>query len=234
MARKILVIDDDKDLCILIKKYGEQEGYTVQSAHTGSQGLLKVESDNFHLIILDIMLPVINGFNVLSEIRKSNTTPILMLTAKDTESDKIRGLKMGADDYLTKPFSMNELMARVESLVRRYTLLNNSIPPVKPLVYLQRIVIDAENRTVNKNDITINLTAKEFDMLYLFATNAGRIFTKKQLYTQVWNEDYAFDDSNIMSFISKLRKKIEPDVNNPFYIQTIRGVGYRLNLEACL
>jgi len=234
MANKILVIDDDKDLCALIKKYGEQEGYVVQSAYTGSQGLLKVKSDNYHLIILDIMLPEINGFNVLSEIRKSDTAPILMLTAKDAESDKIAGLKMGADDYLTKPFSMNELLARIESLIRRYTLLNNSTSPAKPIIHLLGMTIDAEKRTVHANDTAIDLTAKEFDMLYFFATNTGRIFTKKQLYTQVWNEDYAFDDSNIMSFISKLRKKIEPDAANPFYIQTIRGVGYRFNQGACL
>jgi len=231
---KILVIDDDKDLCSLIKKYGEHGGYIVQSAHTGSQGLLMAESDNFHLIILDVMLPVIDGFNVLSEIRKSNSTPILMLTSKDAESDKILGLKMGADDYLTKPFSMNELMARVESLVRRYTILNKSATPTKMMLRLQGMTIDAEKRAAFVNDTSIDLTAKEFDMLHFFATNAGRIFTKKQLYTQVWNEDYAFDDSNIMSFISKLRKKIEQDTTNPFYIQTVRGVGYRFNQEAIL
>jgi len=234
MTHKILVIDDDKDLCTLIKKYGEQNGYTVQLAYTGSQGLLRAQADNFQLIILDIMLPEINGFSVLSEIRKSDTTPILMLTAKDSESDKVLGLKMGADDYLTKPFSMNELLARIESLVRRYTLLNNAIPPTKPIIHLRGMTVDAEKRAVYLNGATINLTAKEFDMLYFFATNAGRIFTKKQLYMQVWDEDYAFDDSNIMSFISKLRKKIEPDAVNPFYIQTIRGVGYRFNQGADL
>jgi DNA-binding response OmpR family regulator len=231
MTHKILVIDDDKDLCALIKKYGEQESYAVQTAFSGSQGLREIESNTYHLVILDIMLPEIDGFSVLSEIRKKNTMPVLMLTAKDTEPDKIKGLKMGADDYLTKPFSMNELMARVESLIRRYTLLNNSTPHTIPLIHLRGMTIDAPNRTVLINDTAADLTAKEFDLLYFLATNKGKIFTKKQLYTQVWKDDYAFDDSNIMSFISKLRKKIELNPDNPAYIQTVRGVGYRFNKE---
>ena len=234
MAHKILIIDDDKDLCALIKKCGEQEGYMVQAAYSGSTGLQMIEANTYHLIILDIMLPEINEFSVLAEMRKSNIAPVLMLTAKDTETDKVKGLKMGADDYLTKPFSMGELMARVESLIRRYTRLNNSARQTLPLIEFRGMTVDVENRAVYVNSATVDLTAKEFDMLYFLATHTGKIFTKKQLYTQVWNDDYAFDDSNIMSFISKLRKKIEPDSNNPFYIQTIRGVGYRFNGEAVL
>jgi DNA-binding response OmpR family regulator len=228
------VIDDDKDLCALIKRYGAQECYTVQTAFSGSQGLQEIETNNYHLVILDIMLPEIDGFSVLSEIRKKNAMPVLMLTAKDTEPDKVKGLKMGADDYLTKPFSMKELMARVESLIRRYTLLNNSLLHTIPHIELRGMTIDVENRTVLVNYTVVDLTAKEFDLLYFLATHKGKIFTKKQLYTHVWKDDYAFDDSNIMSFISKLRKKIEPDSNNPFFIQTIRGVGYRFNQGASL
>jgi len=231
---KILVIDDDKELCALIKKYGEQENYAVHLAYNGSQGLQKIEASTYQLVILDVMLPEINGFSILSEIRKKSTTPVLMLTAKDAEADKVKGLKLGADDYLTKPFSMNELMARIESLIRRYTLLNNSVLHISPQIQLKGMLIDVENRTVSVNNSMIDLTAKEFDLLYFLATHKGKIFTKKQLYIQVWDDDYAYDDSNIMSFISKLRKKIEPDTNNPYYIQTIRGVGYRFNQEASL
>jgi DNA-binding response OmpR family regulator len=234
MEQKILIIDDDKELCALIKKYGEQANYLIHVAYSGSQGLKKAEENEYQLIILDVMLPEINGFSVLSEIRKDNPTPVLMLTAKDSEDDKIKGLSIGADDYLTKPFSMNELMARTHSLIRRYTLLNNNTPDIIQPIQLQGMIINAENRTVLQNEKNIDLSAKEFDLLYFLAINNGKIFTKRQLYLQVWKEDYAFDDSNIMSFISKLRKKIESDPTQPFYIQTIRGIGYRFNQGAAL
>jgi len=230
---KILMVDDDKELCALIKKYAEQEQYTVQVAYTGTAGLQEVKKDTYQLIILDVMLPEINGFSVLSEIRKVSNIPVLMLTAKNSETDKVNGLRLGADDYLTKPFSMDEFLARITSLIRRYTVLN-SPTVMNTVIKLKGMVIDGENRKVTVSEIEIELTGKEFDMLYFLAANKGRIFTKKQIYSQVWGEDYAYDDSNIMSFISKLRKKIESDSNNPFYIQTIRGVGYRFNQEAVL
>jgi DNA-binding response OmpR family regulator len=234
MENRVLVIDDDKELAELIKKYGDRANYSVDLAHTGSQGLLKVEEDDYQLIILDVMLPVIDGFNVLAEIRKRKQTPVLMLTAKDSEADKVKGLSMGADDYLTKPFSLNELMARTHSLIRRYTVLNSQMSEKSSVLELKGMRIDIQNRVVAKDEKNIDLTAKEFDLLYFLASHPGRIFTKKQLYSQIWKEDYAFDDSNIMSFISKLRKKIESDPAQAFYIQTIRGVGYRFNQEAKL
>lgn len=230
---KILIIDDDKDLCTLIKKYAEQEQYAVQVAYTGTAGLQKAKKETYQLIILDVMLPEINGFSVLSEIRKISNVPVLMLTAKNSETDKVNGLRLGADDYLTKPFSMDEFWARITSLIRRYTVLNSPIV-INTIIKLKGMVIDGENRKVTVNEVEIELTGKEFDMLYFLASNKGRIFTKKQIYSQVWDDDYAYDDSNIMSFISKLRKKIEADTNAPFYIQTIRGIGYRFNQEAAL
>lgn len=234
MNNKILVIDDDKDVCALVQKYAEQEGLQADVAYTGIAGLKKASEKEYQLIIIDIMLPEIDGFSVLSEIRKTSSVPILMLTAKDDERDKVKGLRNGADDYLTKPFSINELTARIASLVRRYTQLNQAAHSQQPIIELQGLTIDVENRTAYINNVAVELTAKELDMLIFFANNPGRIFTKKQIYTQVWEDDYAFDDSNIMSFISKLRKKIEPDANNPYYIQTVRGVGYRFNKEASL
>lgn len=231
---KILVVDDDKELCALIKKYAEKENYIVHEAYSGSQGLQKVETDAYKLIILDIMLPELSGFSVLAEIRKQSAVPILMLTAKDEEADKVKGLRLGADDYLTKPFGMNELMARIESLIRRYTTLNNSEYMDTTIIKLKGMEIDAANRTVIVEGNAVDLTAKEFDLLYFLAIHRGRIYTKKQLYIRVWNDEYAFDDSNIMSFISKLRKKIEPNPSEPFYIQTVRGVGYRFSQEASL
>ena len=154
----------------------------------------------------------------------------LMLTAKDSEADKVSGLRLGADDYLTKPFLMNEFVARVHSLVRRYTIFNNS-ENQNTVLKFKGLEIDDSLRTVYVNDEIVPLTAKEFDLLYFLASNQGKVFTKEQIYTHVWNEDYSFDDRNIMSFISKLRKKIRNTKLDFYYIQTIHGIGYRFDLE---
>lgn len=203
-------------------------------AHGGIEGLRLTEEyrSSLSLVILDIMMPDLDGFQVLQKIREVSNVPVLMLTAKSDEEDKVSGLRLGADDYLTKPFSINELMARVNSLIRRYTTLNPVTEISADFIRLQGMTIDKINRVVTLNDSTVELTGKEFDLLSFLASNKGRVFTKKQIYTQVWYNEYAFDDSNIMSFISKLRKKIEPDPEQPFYIQTVRGVGYRFNKEA--
>ena len=228
----VLIIDDDKELCALMRKCVEQENLSVITAHNGSEGLRLASENNCSLVILDVMLPDIDGFQVLRKIREVSIVPVLMLTAKNDESDKVLGLRIGADDYLTKPFGINELTARVNSLIRRFTTLNPSIGGETESIIFKEMVIDKANRLVTINGNIIDLTGKEFDLLFFLAANKGRVFTKKQIYTQVWEEDYAFDDSNIMSFISKLRKKIEPDPEQPFYIQTVRGVGYRFNKEA--
>ena len=232
----VLIIDDDKELCALMKKCIEQENLTAVVAYCGAEGLRLVDENkddrSLTLIILDIMLPDIDGFQVLKKIREGNNLPILMLTAKNSEDDKVSGLRLGADDYLTKPFSINELMARVNSLIRRYTALNPTFSVETECLALKGMTIDKADRIVKVNDVPVELTSREFDLLAFLASNKGRIFTKKQIYTQVWENEYAFDDSNIMSFISKLRKKIEPDPDNPFYILTVRGVGYRFNKEA--
>lgn len=232
MAERVLIIDDDTELCALMRKCAMQEGLEADIAYTGKDGLEKITGNNdaYCLVILDVMLPGMNGFQVLSEIRKNSTVPVLMLTAKGDEIDKVTGLRLGADDYLTKPFSINELMARMESLIRRYTRYNQTHP--SDVLTFKNMVINKETRTVYINGNPVVLTGKEFDLLVFLASNKGRVFTKKQIYTQVWGDEYAFDDNNIMSFISKLRKKIEPDTEHPFYILTVHGVGYRFNKEA--
>ena len=230
----VLIIDDDKELCALMKKCVEQENMSAIIAHGGMEGLRLIDENNgsCSLVILDVMMPDLDGFQVLQKIRETNNVPVLMLTAKSDERDKVSGLRLGADDYLTKPFSINELMARVNSLIRRYTTLNPTFAMDTDCMIFKGMAIDKENRSVSVNDIPVELTSKEFDLLFFLASNKGRVFTKKQIYTQVWEEEYAFDDSNIMSFISKLRKKIEPDPEHPYYILTVRGVGYRFNKEA--
>lgn len=230
---KVLIIDDDKEFCALMKKCIEQEKLSAVTVYNGIEGvrLIDENKDSYSLIILDVMLPDIDGFQILQKIRDTSNIPVLMLTAKSSEEDKVFGLRLGADDYLTKPFGINELLARVNSLIRRYTTLNPFTADIDS-ISLKDMVIDKLNRTVTVKDIPVLLTGKEFDLLLFLASNKGRVFTKKQIYSQVWEEEYAFDDSNIMSFISKLRKKIEPDPDHPFYILTVRGVGYRFNKEA--
>ena len=230
---KVLIIDDDKELCALMKKCIEQEKLSAVTVYNGIEGvrLIDENKDSYSLIILDVMLPDIDGFQILQKIRDTSNIPVLMLTAKSSEEDKVFGLRLGADDYITKPFTPLELLARVNSLIRRYTTLNPFTADIDS-ISLKDMVIDKLNRTVTVKDIPVLLTGKEFDLLLFLASNKGRVFTKKQIYSQVWEEEYAFDDSNIMSFISKLRKKIEPDPDHPFYILTVRGVGYRFNKEA--
>lgn len=231
---KILMIDDDRELCALMKKCAEKESFSAMCAYSGMEGLKLAAGgqESFSLVILDIMLPDLNGFQVLQKIRETSNVPVLMLTAKSDEEAKVSGLRLGADDYLTKPFSIHELMARVNSLIRRYTTFNTAAGTYAECMTLNKITIDKANRLVYVNGNMPELTGKEFELLLFLAANRGRVFTKKQIYTQVWEEAYAYDDNNIMSFISKLRKKIEPDPERPFFIQTVRGVGYRFNKEA--
>lgn len=234
--KQVLIIDDDKELCALMKKCIEQENLSAVTAYSGIEGLqiIKENQNNngFSLIILDVMMPYMDGFQVLKKIREVSNIPVLMLTAKSNEEDKVLGLRLGADDYLTKPFSINELTARVHSLIRRYTTLNPAFSEETDCICLKDMTIDRGNRSVTVRGALVELTGTEFDLLVFLASNKGRIFTKKQIYTQVWEDEYAFDDSNIMSFISKLRKKIEPNPEQPFYVLTVRGVGYRFNKEA--
>lgn len=227
LKQKILIIDDDADLCRLLKNNLEQEGYQVCIRHDGVTGLEEAQNSDYQLIILDIMLPLINGYEVLKKIREKSFVPVLMLTAKDSEGDKVSGLRMGADDYLTKPFSNSEFLARVSSLLRRYTVFNTADASGKTIV-LGRLSVDKSAREVRKDGLPLELTAKEFDLLLFFAQNPGKVFTKKQIYRAVWMDEYAFDDNNIMVHIRRLRKKIEDNPENPVYILTVWGVGYKL------
>lgn len=226
MKYKILIIDDDKDLCRLLKKYLELNDFSVDIQNDGQEGLDFALKYSYHLIVLDVMLPTKNGFDILIQLRQSTNVPVLMLTAKDSEADKISGLRMGADDYITKPFSTNEFIARVQSLIRRYTVFANEAD--KPaIIEYDGLEIDLATRLVKVNNKPIELTAKEFDLLYFLIEHKGQVFTKRQIYSSVWKEEYAFDDNNIMVHIRRLRKKIETDSEKTRYIQTVWGVGYK-------
>ena len=229
---RILLAEDDRMLNRALCYQLENLDFQVDSCLDGEDALFYGEQNIYDVILLDRMLPGMEGTEILTALRaKGISTPIIMITALGTLSDKVKGLDLGADDYLTKPFGINELMARVNSLIRRYTTLNPVAGSEAATMLLKDMVIDKVNRTVTLQNLPVELTGKEFDLLVFLASNKGRVFTKKQIYTQVWAEEYAFDDSNIMSFISKLRKKIEPNPEQPFYIQTVRGVGYRFNKE---
>ena len=187
---KVLIIDDDKELCALMKKCIEQEKLSAVTVYNGIEGvrLIDENKDSYSLIILDVMLPDIDGFQILQKIRDTSNIPVLMLTAKSSEEDKVFGLRLGADDYLTKPFGINELLARVNSLIRRYTTLNPFTADIDS-ISLKDMVIDKLNRTVTVKDIPVLLTGKEFDLLLFLASNKGRVFTKKQIYSQVWRKN---------------------------------------------
>ena len=229
MEKRILLVDDDVELCRLLERSARWVGFTLEAVHNGREGCRLAMREEYVLIILDVMLPEMDGFEVLAQIRAQSTVPVLMLTARDTDQDKINGLLGGADDYLTKPFGLEELMARVQSLVRRYTVFDAAKP--ETLIMLKDMRIDRSQREVWVRGEERVLSGREFDLLLFLAAHAGQVFTKRQLYEQLWPAEEDFDEGNMMAFISKLRKKIEP-IGEPYYIQTVKGIGYRFNREA--
>lgn len=227
---RILIIDDDKELCVLIKQSVLRESIEADCCYSGKSGLLQLKEKEYQLVILDVMMPGFDGFETLEQIRKESSLPILMFTSKNDSASKVRGLRAGADDYLTKPFDMDELIARILSLIRRYTRFNPKDGQLQTFDF-DGLVIDFHNRSIHSVNGDYELPPKEFDLLLLLAKNQGKILTKQQIYETVWGEDYVYDDSNIMAIISRLRKKIEENPGNPHYIQTVKGVGYRFNRE---
>ena len=227
---RILVIDDDKELCALIKQSVLQECIKADCCYSGKSGLLQLKEKEYQLVILDVMMPGYDGFEILEQIRKENSLPILMFTSKNDSASKVRGLRAGADDYLTKPFDMDELIARIVSLIRRYTRFNQKDGQTQKFSF-SGLTFDFNNRSIITVNGEFKLPPKEFDLLLFLAKNQGKILTKQQIYEKVWGEDYVYDDSNIMAIISRLRKKIEENPGNPQYIQTVKGIGYRFNKE---
>lgn len=227
---KTLIIDDDKELCKIIAKGIQAENMEADYCYSGIDGLDRIKKFDYQLVVLDVMMRGMDGFETLDQIRKDYSVPVLMLTAKDDNVSKVKGLRSGADDYLTKPFNMEELIARVISLIRRYTLLNN-VEQQTEILSFGELRVDTGNRTVTSENGTFELPPKEYDILLYLIRNQGRILTKQQIYEHVWGENYVYDDSNIMAVISRLRKKIESSSGGLKYIQTIKGIGYRFNRE---
>ncbi|MGE6541530.1 response regulator transcription factor [Bacillus luti] len=225
---RILIADDDKEIRNLLKIYLERELYLVDTAINGDEALHLFNQNNYNLVILDLMMPKVDGIEVCRKLRDKTNVPILMLTAKDHEVDKILGLSIGADDYITKPFSIHEVVARVKALMRRFLVLgSNTNIQEKTTLTFKGLTIDLNTYTVHTNKKEINLTGKELELLKFFTSNPGQVFTKTQLFRNVWNDNYIEDDNTVMVHIRKLRKKIEVDPSNPKFIQTVWGIGYK-------
>lgn len=224
--KKILIVEDEVTIAELEKDYLELSGFNVDIETSGDAGLKKAKEDKYSLIILDVMLPRVDGFDICKEIRKTMDIPILMVSAKKEDIDKIRGLGLGADDYITKPFSPSELVARVKSHLTRYErLVGNSNK--REEIEVKGLRIDKASRRVYINDKEISFTTKELDLLIFLAENPNRVFSKDELFDKLWGIDAYGEVSTVTVHIRKIREKIEADTSNPEYIETVWGAGYR-------
>ena len=227
----ILVAEDEKDIRNLLKLQLEQEGYSVFDARDGIEALEIMQQNAIDLAIFDVMMPRLDGFNLLRKIRQTSNIPVIFLTARGEDMDKVLGLGLGADDYLVKPFSMAELLARVGAQLRRNLEYSSYKLQTSSKVEYGNLCLDKDACCVYKDGRLIELNAKEYLLIKYFMENPERVFTKKQLYSAVWDEDLYYDDNTIMVHISHIRNKIEEDPRNPKYILTIRGIGYRFHKQ---
>lgn len=230
LSSRILIIDDEKPIVEILKYNLEKNGYSTIEAYDGEEGLKLAQEKNPDLILLDVMLPKMDGFTVLRILRQTMTTPILMLTAKEEEVDKVLGLELGADDYVTKPFSMRELIARVKANLRRSGINNGE--GMSNIIIVNNLSIDLSKYKVEKNGRPIELTSREFDLLKFLVANRGLIFSREMLLEKVWGYEYFGDVRTVDVTIRRLREKIEDDPANPRYIHTKRGVGYYFSEES--
>lgn len=220
----ILVIEDNKDVNLMVKEALVDEGYSVKSAFTGIEGVKEIKNFNYDLILLDIMLPYKSGDEVLKEIRTFSEVPVIIISAKDMVGTKIDLLKMGADDYITKPFDLGEVIARVQSNLRR---TKKQIENNKIFIY-KDMELDDNKKIVLVNKVEVDLTAKEYRILELLIKNKGKVYTKANLYESIWGEEYIGDDNAVKTHISNLRNKLKKANPNNEYIETVWGLGYRL------
>ncbi|MGF7087993.1 two-component system alkaline phosphatase synthesis response regulator PhoP [Kroppenstedtia sanguinis] len=227
--QKVLVVDDEPSIVKLVQFNLEKEGFAVEVASDGPSALAKVVEGLFDLIVLDLMLPQMDGLEVCKEIRKKNShLPILMLTAKNEEFDKVLGLELGADDYMTKPFSPRELVARVKAILRRMgALREQGIQEDRKYLRVGELEMDTEGYEVRKNGDPVDLTPKEFELLIHLASHRGKVLSRDQLLNAVWDYDYIGDTRIVDVHVSHLREKVEEDSRNPIYIKTVRGIGYK-------
>lgn len=231
MDANILVVDDEPEIADLVEVYLKSEGFTVFKCYNGADALAVVKEQSLDLAILDVMLPDISGFTLCGEIRKEHHFPVLMLTARTEDMDKITGLTIGADDYITKPFNPLELMARVKAHLRRYTRYNETgrAPDSRDVLDFNGLVIDRSTHTCALYDQPLSLTPIEFDILWMLAENRGQVISAERLFESVWKEKYLDRNNTVMVHIRRLREKMGEPSRNPRFIKTVWGVGYKID-----
>ena len=227
---KILIVEDEEAIADLEKDYLELSGFKVEVANDGQSGLHKALKENYDLFILDLMLPGVDGFDICRQVREEKNTPIIMVSAKKDDIDKIRGLGLGADDYMTKPFSPSELVARVKAHLARYDRLTGSAAQKNKVIEIRGLKIDTTARRVWINGEEKTFTTKEFDLLTFLASHPNHVYTKEELFSKIWDMESVGDIATVTVHIKKIREKIEFNTAKPQYIETIWGVGYRFKV----
>ena len=224
---KLLLVEDDPEICGMLKKFLEKENFEIITANDGEEACSKFRQETCDLVLLDLMLPKISGMDVLQQIRAQSTVPIIIMSAKDTDSDITLGLGLGADDYVTKPFSMVQVLARIKANLRRTGQYAASSPARPSLLSVGELRMNLEDYTVSKQGKEIELTAKEFEILRLLMQNPRKVYTKEQIYSLIWNDAYFGDENAVNVHISRLRNKIEDNPRSPKYVITVWGIGYK-------
>lgn len=224
---KLLLVEDDPEICGMLKKFLEKENFEIITANDGEEACSKFRQETCDLVLLDLMLPKISGMDVLQQIRAQSTVPIIIMSAKDTDSDITLGLGLGADDYVTKPFSMVQVLARINANLRRTGQYAASSPARPSLLSVGELRMNLEDYTVSKQGKEIELTAKEFEILRLLLQNPRKVYTKEQIYSLIWNDAYLGDENAVNVHISRLRNKIEDNPRSPKYVITVWGIGYK-------
>lgn len=223
----ILVVDDDKLIARAISTYLEQNGYNTLTAYDGIDAINKINENNVTLLLLDIMMPKLDGLSTLIELRKTKNIPIILVSAKSEKSDKILGLSMGADDYITKPFDLSELLARVKANIRRYNILGDSDKIEKNTIIVNNLEINMDEKSLKVSGENVKLTAKEYSLLEFFVKNPNKVFSTDQIYENVWQDIPINSENTVMVHIRKLREKIEINPKSPKYIKVVWGIGYK-------
>lgn len=231
MQKKILIVEDDLEICNLLKEFLEESGYAVKIACSGIAGMKEIRNSTFDLVILDLMLPFKSGDEILREMRTFLDTPVIVVSAKDTVHTKVDLLRLGADDYVTKPFDLNELLARIESNLRRCST-NESLE--KSILTYKDIVLNTEQKKVTVSGTVLVLTLKEYEILLLLLKHPQKVFSKANLFESVWNEEYFSEDNTLNVHISNIRSKLKSANPNEEYIETIWGMGYKLVWSKCI
>ncbi len=226
MAARILIVDDEKLIVKGLRVSLENDDYEVDTAYDGQEALDKIHQNSYSLVLLDVMLPVLDGIEVCRRVREFSDVPIIMLTAKSEDMDKILGLEYGADDYVTKPFNIMELKARIKAILRRMKKLSAAADPKPNVLQIGEFCMDLENRNLRIGERRISLTGKEFELLELLAANPGKVYGRAKLLQLIWGPDYPGDERTVDVHVRRLREKIEPNPSEPMYVQTKWGVGY--------